>query len=66
MTTGVEFLGVDLIIIFFVLFGITGIGSCFIVGMPVVGNLLVGMWTTVMGEQAIAMMSGEESGTKQE
>jgi hypothetical protein len=51
------------ILIFFTCFGLTGVGACFIVGMPVVGQLLVGMWTTVMGERVVSELNGKESGT---
>ena len=49
------------ILIFFTCFGLVGVAACFIVGMPVVANLLIGLWTNVMVERAI---TGDESGTK--
>jgi hypothetical protein len=49
------------ILIFFTCFGLTGVAACFIVGMPVVANLLIGLWTNVMVERAV---TGDESGTK--
>ena len=52
------------ILIFFSCFGMAGIMTCFILGMPAVGHLLVGMWATVMGERVYSQMNGKESGTK--
>ena len=49
------------ILIFFTCFGLVGVAACFIVGMPVVANLLIGLWTNVMVERAV---TGDESGTK--
>jgi hypothetical protein len=49
------------ILIFFTLFGLTGVAACFIVGMPVVANLLIGLWTTTMGER---LAKGKASGTE--
>ena len=49
------------ILIFFVCFGLVGVAACFIVGMPVVANLLIGLWTTTLGERAV---NGKASGTE--
>jgi hypothetical protein len=49
------------ILIFFTLFGLTGVAACFIVGMPVVANLLIGLWTTTIGER---IANGKASGTE--
>jgi hypothetical protein len=58
------FTNIHPLLIFFTCFGLTGVGACFIVGMPAVGQLLVGMWGTVMGERVFSDMTGKESGTK--
>jgi hypothetical protein len=58
MTSPIEH--VPPILIFYTLFGLTGVAACFIVGMPVVANLLIGLWTNVMVERAV---NGKDSGT---
>jgi hypothetical protein len=52
------------VLIFFLCFGLTGVAACFIVGMPVVANVLMGMWTTVMGERVFSQLNGKQSGTE--
>jgi hypothetical protein len=49
------------ILIFFVCFGLVGVAACFIIGMPVVANLLIGLWTTTFGERIV---NGKDSGTQ--
>lgn len=48
------------LLLFAVCFGITQVGSAFIVLLPGVGQGLAGLWLTVFGER---VAKGQESGT---
>ena len=51
------------VLIFLNCFGLLAVGAGFLISMPIVGNVVAILWTTVMGEQAVAKMKGQESGT---
>ena len=53
----------DILLNILVCFGLTSVGLAFIVLLPVVGNLLVSVFSTVYGEQAFAKFKGIESGS---
>lgn len=50
-------------LIFLVCFGLSAVGAGFLISMPIVGNVVAIMWTTVFGEQLAARARGQESGT---
>jgi len=54
---------VDIILNILVCFGLISVGLAFIVLLPVVGNLLVSVFSTVYGEQAFSRFKGIESGS---
>jgi len=54
---------VDVLLNILVCFGLTSVGLAFIVLLPVVGNLLVSVFSTVYGEQFFARFKGIESGS---
>ncbi len=51
------------LLMFLICFGLLSVGAGFLISMPIVGNVVAVLWTTVMGEQAVAKMKGQESGT---
>ena len=48
---------------FFVLFGMTCVFATFVVMMPIVANVVLGVWSSVMGEQMSSKARGQASGT---
>ena len=53
----------DILLNILVCCGLTSVGLAFIVLLPVVGSLLVSVFSTVYGEQAFARFKGIESGS---
>ena len=53
----------DILLNVLVCFGLTAVGLAFIVLLPTVGQTLVAVFGTVVGEQAFAKFKGQESGT---
>ncbi len=52
-----------LVLLFFVCFGMVCALATFGFMMPVVANVIGGVFTTIMGEQVMAKAQGKESGT---
>lgn len=52
------------VLLFLVCFGITAVGAGFLISMPIVGNVVAAVWSTVMGEQLLSRLKGRESGTE--
>lgn len=50
-------------LLFLICFGLLSVGAGFLISMPIVGNVVAILWTTVMGEQAASKARGQESGT---
>lgn len=53
------------VLIFLVGFGMCAVCLCFVVLMPVMGNLMAGLFGVAMGEQAVAHLQGKPSGCEQ-
>lgn len=53
-----------LLILFFVLFGLACVSATFFIMMPIVANVIGGVWTAIMQEQIIAKLRGKVSGTE--
>ena len=53
----------NLLLNFLVVCGLCAVGSAFIVLLPVVGQTLVAVWSTVVGEQLYSKFKGVKSGT---
>lgn len=53
----------NLLLNFLVICGLCAVGSAFIVLLPLVGQTLVAVWTTVAGEQLYSKFKGVQSGT---
>jgi len=51
-------------LMFLVCFGLSAVGAGFLFSMPVVGNVVAALWTTMIGEQLAAKVRGKESDTE--
>lgn len=58
------FENVPLPLLLLICFGLSAVGAGFLISMPIVGNVVAILWTTIMGEQAAAKVKGQESGTE--
>jgi len=54
---------VDIVLNILVCFGLLSVGLAFVILLPLVGNVLVAVFTTVFAEKAYAQFRGEVSGT---
>lgn len=49
-------------LLFLIMWGIGAVGG-FLVAMPLAGNIVATLWLGMIGEQAVAKVRGQETGT---